>query len=47
MDRTSSNSGSWNGIKKIFKSKPVGRGRMGRPRLRWLEDFKRIYGRWR
>jgi hypothetical protein len=25
-------------IKKIFESKPEGRRRMGRPRLRWFED---------
>lgn len=35
MDRTLSNDGSWKGIKKIFESKPVGKGRMRRPRLRW------------
>jgi hypothetical protein len=42
MDRISSNDGSWKGIKKIFESKPVGKGRMRRTRLIWSEDFKRI-----
>jgi hypothetical protein len=27
-------------VKKIFESRPEGRMRMGRPRLRWLEDGK-------
>jgi hypothetical protein len=25
-------------VKKILESTPVGKGRMGRPRLRWMED---------
>jgi hypothetical protein len=28
-------------VEKIFESNPKGRRRMGRPRLRWLEDVKR------
>jgi hypothetical protein len=28
-------------VKKIFKSKPEGSRRTGRPRLRWLEDVKK------
>jgi hypothetical protein len=28
-------------VKKIFESKPEGRRRMGRPRLRWLEDAEK------
>jgi hypothetical protein len=28
-------------VKKIFDSKPEGRTRMGRPRLRWLEDVEK------
>jgi hypothetical protein len=26
----------------IFESKPEGRRRMGRPRLRWLEDVEKV-----
>ena len=28
-------------VKTIFESKPEGRRRMGRPRLRWLEDVEK------
>ena len=27
-------------VKKIFESKPDGSRRMGRPRLRWMEDVQ-------
>jgi hypothetical protein len=28
-------------VKRIFESKPKGRRRMGKPRLRWLEDVEK------
>ena len=28
-------------VKKMFESKPEGSGKMGRPRLRWLEDVQK------
>jgi len=31
-------------LHEIFESKPEG-SRRGRPRLRWMEDVERIYGR--
>jgi hypothetical protein len=33
--------------KEIFEIKPEGRKRMGRPRMRWLEDVERDLGRGR
>jgi len=42
MDRAYSKNGPWMKIEEgIFESKPEGRRRMSRPRLRWLEDDER------
>jgi hypothetical protein len=41
MDETCNKNGSWKGIKGMYASKPGGRRRKERPRLRWLEDVEK------